>query len=94
MIISSDMVPAPIVIKLPVQTKRLVAAAGCVPVDNTMTNHARKAVIVDQRSNVVTLYDSKIAERTPIEEVSFLTKILKLVKLKILCFSSFCPYII
>jgi regulator of replication initiation timing len=64
MLFSTDMVPAPIVIKLPVQTKRLVAAAT-----GDSTTPQRKPVIVEQRSNVVTLYDNKIAERTPIEEL-------------------------
>jgi len=61
------MVPAPIVIKLPIQTKRLVAAAPTETVNVCHTPINRKTV--EMRSNGITQYDSKIAERTPIEEL-------------------------
>lgn len=65
----SEMVPAPIVIKLkPVQTKKLVAS-------NLNTSEVREiprqAIVIDtrRRADGVTVYDSRIAERTPIEEL-------------------------
>merc|ERR1719228_2371379 len=57
------MVPAPIVIKLkPVQTKRLIAS-------NITNQHEIIEQKHDLDSEGLTVYDSRIAERTPIDEL-------------------------
>jgi len=63
-----EMVPAPIVIKLkPVQTKRLIAST----LQQQQQQPQKQQIITTSKQNEVklTIYDSRIAERTPIDEL-------------------------
>ena len=65
-----EMIPAPIVIKLkPVQTKRLIASI----VQQQQQQPQKQQIITTSKQNEVklTIYDSRIAERTPIDEVGY-----------------------